>query len=101
MIDDPMNWYKKCAEYAIDNKHSPMQYGYFFFIKDDTPKEVVEMYKEYVKLCVKPFMNNVSWCRKSDGTIEFNDDRDLYREQSKIVERLIKDGYLPKTLYIS
>lgn len=97
---EPYKWYLESGKYAIENKYC-MEFGALFLLLPEAPPEVIEAYKNYIKLCIKPFMNRNLCLYKNNRIVGFLPTNDpLEHEQIEIFKQLIKDGYINNEPFI-
>ena len=91
---DPLNWFIKCGKYAIENKYC-MEFGAMFRMRSDAPSDVIEAFREYLKLCKKPFLNRGLCLIRNNRVVGFLPTNDpLEQEQIEVFKDLVKEGFI-------
>lgn len=99
MVENPQAWFKKSCEYAIPNDNS-IVYGDLFLLQDDAPKEVRELYAQYIDLLRKVYINTSFLKINNKEIIGIQDNLSSKGyEQAKLTMHLIKSGVLKSQIF--
>lgn len=95
MVKNPQAWFEKCSNYAVPNKNTIL-FGDLFLLQDNAPNEITEIYKAYIALLKKVYVNTSVFDIENKAIIGMRDDlTPKGREQAELAIKLIEQGLLP------
>lgn len=95
MVKNPQAWFEKCSNYAVPNENTIL-FGDLFLLQDNAPNEIMEIYKAYIALLKKVYVNTSVFDIENKEIIGMRDDlTPKGREQAELVIKLIEQGLLP------
>lgn len=99
MVENPKIWFEKCSEYAVPNENI-IVYGDLFLLKDNAPDEIKGLYKQYIDLLKKVYINSNFLIIVNKEIVNIQDNlppRDY--EQAKLTIHLIEKGLLKSPIF--
>lgn len=95
MVKNPQAWFEKCSNYAVPNENTIL-FGDLFLLQDNAPNEIMEIYKAYIALLKKVYVNTSVFDIENKEIIGMRDDlTPKGREQAELAIKLIEQGLLP------